>query len=205
MKLADMIVGGHYNWCNQPDRLVYMGRWLRDNRWHQFAKVDSPTVVWCEVCDADLASFASNSAITSSASSAKTPPPPAAPSANTPIEKLLAEYTEECCDFTNIEGVKLAALRYAKTMPDSHARCLLYTLAAEHTPNRTCNRCLNSGKVQGFSTLTGVYEVPCPYCHAAKPESKPEPIPEPIAKPEPRFPLGIWPNSYAADNESQLG
>lgn len=51
-------------------------------------------------------------------------------SGNTPIEKLLAHYTEECCDFTDIAWVKKTALRHASKEPDSLTRCLLYILAS---------------------------------------------------------------------------
>jgi hypothetical protein len=51
-------IGGRYNWKNQPERLIYMGLCEpRNGRWHQFAKVDAPTVCWCEVRDDDLSSF----------------------------------------------------------------------------------------------------------------------------------------------------
>ena len=43
--------GGRYNWKNQPDRLVYLGRY---GGWHQFRKIGDPRDVWCEVLDADL-------------------------------------------------------------------------------------------------------------------------------------------------------
>ncbi|WP_292802739.1 hypothetical protein [Methylotenera sp.] len=46
-----MEVGGKYNWKNQPERLVYIGK---KGSWHQFVKTDNPSVVWCEVLDADL-------------------------------------------------------------------------------------------------------------------------------------------------------
>ena len=51
--------GGKYNWQGQPERLVYMGRehYRGNGFWHQFAKTDSPTVVWCEVREADLEMF----------------------------------------------------------------------------------------------------------------------------------------------------
>lgn len=48
-------VGGRYNWKNQPERLVYMGHnWSGNGFWHQFAKVDEPGKVWCEVLTSDL-------------------------------------------------------------------------------------------------------------------------------------------------------
>jgi len=51
----EMVKGGRYNWKYQKERLVYLGRNRSGNGfWHQFAKVEVPTVVWCEVVDADL-------------------------------------------------------------------------------------------------------------------------------------------------------
>lgn len=44
-------VGDKYNWINQNDRLVYIGK---SGAWYQFAKIDSPDVVWCEVLNEDL-------------------------------------------------------------------------------------------------------------------------------------------------------
>lgn len=53
-----MKIGGRYNWKNQPERLIYLGHnWSGDGYWHQFAKVDAPDVVWCEVKTYDLQSF----------------------------------------------------------------------------------------------------------------------------------------------------
>ena len=50
-----MKIGDKYNWPGQPERLVYLGRNRSGNGyWHQFAKVESPETVWCEVVDADL-------------------------------------------------------------------------------------------------------------------------------------------------------
>ncbi len=51
-------IGGRYNWKNQPERLVYLGDNLSGNGfWHQFAKVESPDVVWCEVKGDQLDQF----------------------------------------------------------------------------------------------------------------------------------------------------
>lgn len=50
---------------------------------------------------------------------------------NTQINELLAQYEEECCDFTNLQWVVEASRRNVTTMPDSQVRCLLHTLA-EH-------------------------------------------------------------------------
>ena len=53
-----MKIGKRYNWKNQPERLVYLGDNLSCNGyWHQFAKVESPDVVWCEVKGDQLHSF----------------------------------------------------------------------------------------------------------------------------------------------------
>lgn len=53
---------------------------------------------------------------------------------NTPIEDLLKHYEAELCDHSNLDWVVHAALHYAKTMPDSQVRCLLYVLA-KHVEN----------------------------------------------------------------------
>lgn len=53
-----MQIGGRYNWKDQSERLVYMGRnWSSSGYWHQFSKVDEPGAVWCEVQDDQLSSF----------------------------------------------------------------------------------------------------------------------------------------------------
>ena len=46
-----MVIGGKYNWIGQPERLVYI--WKSGN-WHQFALIEKPNDVWCEVLDRDL-------------------------------------------------------------------------------------------------------------------------------------------------------
>lgn len=52
------VKGGRYNWIGQPERLVYLGYNRSGNGyWHQFAKVEQPSVVWCEVKTADLEMF----------------------------------------------------------------------------------------------------------------------------------------------------
>ena len=50
---------------------------------------------------------------------------------NTPIEKLLEEYANDGCDFSDMKYVKTAALRYVWTMKDCQARVLLYILATQ--------------------------------------------------------------------------
>jgi hypothetical protein len=53
-----MIIGGKYNWIGQPERLIYLGDNFSGNGyWHQFAKIESPSVVWCEVKGSDLHMF----------------------------------------------------------------------------------------------------------------------------------------------------
>lgn len=50
-----MNIGGKYNWKHQSERLIYLGHNFSGNGfWHQFAKVESPDVVWCEVISNDL-------------------------------------------------------------------------------------------------------------------------------------------------------
>lgn len=46
-----MIVGKKYNMINEPERLVYLGK---QGRWNQFAKIESPSVLWLEVQDGGL-------------------------------------------------------------------------------------------------------------------------------------------------------
>ena len=57
-KTTSFVSGGRYNWKNQPERLIYKGHNFSGNGyWYQFAKVESPGVVWCEVLTADLGMF----------------------------------------------------------------------------------------------------------------------------------------------------
>jgi hypothetical protein len=59
-KPAEPRIGGRYNWRNQPERLIFIGRaqYPGDRRiWYQFALVDKPNAVWCEVLAEDLASI----------------------------------------------------------------------------------------------------------------------------------------------------
>lgn len=51
----DLKIGRHYNWKNQPERLVFLGLNFSGNGfWYQFALVDSPNEVWCECFASDL-------------------------------------------------------------------------------------------------------------------------------------------------------
>lgn len=50
----DLEIGGYYNWKYQKERLVYLGK---AGNWHQFAKREYPTLVWCEVLSADIEMF----------------------------------------------------------------------------------------------------------------------------------------------------
>lgn len=48
-------VGDLCNWKCTPERLIYLGMGTGPSRnWHQFAKVESQDVVWCEVLQSDL-------------------------------------------------------------------------------------------------------------------------------------------------------
>lgn len=46
---------------------------------------------------------------------------------NIPIEELVQQYTEEECDFTNMEWVTRVSDQYVQRMEDSQVRCLLHT------------------------------------------------------------------------------
>ena len=56
----NLVYGGKYNWKGQPERLQFLGT-HQDHQccrgWYQFAKVDSPAKVWCEVRVEDLSMF----------------------------------------------------------------------------------------------------------------------------------------------------
>jgi hypothetical protein len=55
MNKETLIIGGFYNGKGQPERLVYMGNnWSSNGYWHQFALVEDPETVWCELLDSDL-------------------------------------------------------------------------------------------------------------------------------------------------------
>lgn len=42
-------------WKHSTEKLIYLGKNFSGNGyWHQFAKVETPDVVWCEVVDGDL-------------------------------------------------------------------------------------------------------------------------------------------------------
>ena len=43
--------GDKYNWKQRHERLTYLGK---QGLWHQFALVDRPNKVWCEVLDSEL-------------------------------------------------------------------------------------------------------------------------------------------------------
>lgn len=47
----NMILGYKYNWKNQAERLIYVGK---KGSWHQFTLVTHPNKIWCEVLDEDL-------------------------------------------------------------------------------------------------------------------------------------------------------
>lgn len=48
---VNMNKGDKYNWKEQPERLVYLGK---EGCWHLFAKIEAPEKIWCEVTDDDL-------------------------------------------------------------------------------------------------------------------------------------------------------
>ena len=54
--MFELKVGGRYNWKHQAERLIYLGRPMlgASAGWHQFAKVENPNVVWCEVLESDM-------------------------------------------------------------------------------------------------------------------------------------------------------
>lgn len=51
---SDLKLGKRYNWKKQTDRLIYIGTQISNGLWYQFAKIDKPNIVWCEVREDDL-------------------------------------------------------------------------------------------------------------------------------------------------------
>ena len=49
--MITMKIGAKYNWKNQLERLVYLGKL---GVWHQFSLVSNPETVWCEVLESDM-------------------------------------------------------------------------------------------------------------------------------------------------------
>ena len=48
-------IGDKCNWKFQSERLIYLGyNWSGNGHWHQFALIDQPDEVWCEVLTEDL-------------------------------------------------------------------------------------------------------------------------------------------------------
>lgn len=47
-------IGSKYNWINQKERLIYLGR---HGYWYQFALVEELERVWCECLYSDLKLF----------------------------------------------------------------------------------------------------------------------------------------------------
>ena len=58
MNPSEFVVGGCYYRQRQPERLIYLGdNFSCDGFWHQFAKVGTPNIVWCEVKGSELNHF----------------------------------------------------------------------------------------------------------------------------------------------------
>lgn len=105
-----MKVGGRYNWKNQRERLIYMGRnWSGNGYWHQFSLVEKPDTVWCEVLDSDLSSFEES---TSPAPSAAEPVAPG----------WTSQEIIEACDATGIDDRTFRRLMSALKVLDKRTR-----------------------------------------------------------------------------------
>lgn len=44
-------IAGNYKWKCGEEKLIYQGKM---GAWHQFALIENPSKVWCEVLDNDL-------------------------------------------------------------------------------------------------------------------------------------------------------
>jgi len=54
---SNILIGRKYNWKNQKERLIYVGKERSNGVWYQFALVSKPDIVWCEVRESDLEIF----------------------------------------------------------------------------------------------------------------------------------------------------
>lgn len=55
MKPDELQLRGKYNWRNQSERLIYLGHNFSGNGyWYQFALVENPGKVWCELLSESL-------------------------------------------------------------------------------------------------------------------------------------------------------
>ena len=77
---------------------------------------DHPSRHWDRTCPACIAESAQNDS---------------GKRKNTPIADLMAEYTAENCDFTDMAWVRKAAMLYVDRMGDCQVRCLLHALLSE--------------------------------------------------------------------------
>ena len=59
---------------------------------------------------------------------------PAAPGRNKPIADLMREYENDGNDFSDVEWLRSASIRYVRTMEDSQIRCLLHAWAVRAAP-----------------------------------------------------------------------
>lgn len=48
------VIGGEYKWKGQSEILVYLGFNFDGGWWHQFALINEPNIVWCDVTGIDL-------------------------------------------------------------------------------------------------------------------------------------------------------
>ena len=83
------VIGGKYNWVNQPDRLVYLGK---KGSWHQFKKIGDPREVWCEVLDEDLPSIEETKPLAATS----TTPTSSAAVKEDPLQQRVAPWMHAC-------------------------------------------------------------------------------------------------------------
>lgn len=51
----ELRINDRYHFRGQSERLIYLGNNFSGNGyWHQFALIEKPSVVWCELLDSDL-------------------------------------------------------------------------------------------------------------------------------------------------------
>ena len=116
----ELVKGGLYNWKHQKERLIYLGRSRSGNVfWHQFAKVETPAGVWCEVLDSDLHMFE------------KTPQPISTaevPMPDSDYRLLTPDSTETVWNREQMQqyGDAREAAGYARGMVEADKICRLY-------------------------------------------------------------------------------
>jgi NTP pyrophosphatase (non-canonical NTP hydrolase) len=94
MNRYDLKLPGKYNFKNQSERLIYLGYNFSGNgHWNQFALVEDPEVVWCELLDSDLSMIEET------------------------VEEPVSEKSDDASELTDLRALYVAATRLRDTSP----------------------------------------------------------------------------------------